>query len=56
MWSNRTFEAFFSLVSVAVIYYLLGKLLAYLVTRIEIYIDPARRTKEQILKGVTEHV
>ena len=53
---NRTFEAFFSLVSVAVIYYLLGKLLAYLVTRIEIYIDPARRTKEQILKGVTEHV
>ena len=53
---NRTFEAFFSLISVAVIYYFLGKLLAFLVSRIEVFYDPSRRTKEQILRGVTEHV
>ena len=56
MVRNRTFEAFFSLVSVAVIYYFLGKLLAFLIDRIQINFNPASRTKEKILKGVKEHV
>ena len=53
---NRTFEAFFSLISVAVIYYVIGKLLGALVSWIQRAIDPCRRKPEKILKGVNEHV
>ena len=56
MVRNRTFEAFFSLISVAVIYYLIGRLLAFLIGRIRKRLDPSSRSKKQILKGVCTDV
>ena len=49
---GRTYEAFFPLIAVAVIYFVLAGLLTFLVSRIEIRVDPKRRKKEDILKGV----
>ena len=49
---SRTYEAFFPLIAVAIIYFLLAAILTFLVNRIEIRIDPRRRSKQQILKGV----
>ena len=49
---GRTYEAFFPLIAVAVIYFILGGLLTFLVGRVEINVDPKRRKKEDILKGV----
>lgn len=56
MVRNRTFEAFFSLISVAVIYYVIGKLMGLAVGLIQNRINPARRKTERILKGVDYHV
>ena len=52
---SRTYEAFFPLIAVAVIYFILAALLIFVVKRIEIRIDPKRRTREQILKGMEIH-
>lgn len=52
---SRTYEAFFPLIAVAVIYFILAALLIFIVKRIEIRIDPKRRTREQILKGTERH-
>ncbi len=49
---SRTYEAFFPLIAVAVIYFLISALLIFIVKRIEIRIDPRRRTGKSILKGV----
>lgn len=49
---GRTYEAFFPLISVAVIYFILGAILTFVVGRIEISINPKRRKREDILKGV----
>ena len=49
---GRTYEAFFPLIAVAVIYFILGGLLTFLVGRIEIRINPKRRKRDDILKGV----
>ncbi|MBR1743403.1 MAG: ABC transporter permease subunit, partial [Lachnospiraceae bacterium] len=49
---GRTYEAFFPLIAVAVIYFILGGLLTFLVGRIEVLINPKRRKREDILKGV----
>ena len=49
---SRTYEAFFPLIAVAIIYFILAAILIFLVNRLEIRIDPRRRSKEQILKGV----
>ena len=49
---SRTYEAFFPLIAVAVIYFLLAALLTFLVNRVELRIDPRRRGAESILKGV----
>ena len=49
---SRTYEAFFPLIAVAVIYFILAAILTFIVNRIEIRIDPSRRSKQQILKGV----
>lgn len=49
---SRTYEAFFPLISVAVIYFLLAWLLIVLADRIEIGINPKRRKREDILKGI----
>jgi polar amino acid transport system substrate-binding protein len=49
---SRTYEAFFPLISVAVIYFLLEGLIGSFVSRISVNIDPKRRGSEDILKGV----
>ena len=49
---SRTYEAFFPLIAVAVIYFILAAVLNFLVRKIEIRIDPKQRTSEAILKGV----
>ena len=49
---NRTYEAFFPLISTAVIYFAITGLLIALIKRIEIKFDPKRRTPEQIASGI----
>lgn len=49
---SRTYEAFFPLIAVAVIYIIMALILIFLVDRIEIKVDPKRRKREDILKGV----
>ncbi len=49
---GRTYDAFFPLIAVAVIYFILGGLLTLIVGRIETDVDPKRRNKDKILKGV----
>jgi polar amino acid transport system substrate-binding protein len=49
---SRTYEAFFPIISVAVIYFIMAWILIVLVDRIEIKIDPKRRKRDDILKGV----
>ncbi len=49
---GRTFEAFFPLIAVAIIYFILGGALRAIVNRIEINIDPKQRKREEILKGI----
>ena len=49
---SRTYDAFFPLIAAAVFYFILAALLNALVSRIELRIDPKRRTREDILKGV----
>ncbi len=52
---GRTYEAFFPLIAMAVIYFILAALLTALVNRLAIVIDPRRRGKADILKGVDTH-
>ena len=49
---SRTYEAFFPLISVAIIYFLLAALLIFIIRRVEVKIDPKRRKREDILKGI----
>lgn len=51
----RTYEPFFPIISVAVIYFLLAWILTSVVKRVMDRIDPKKRTKEQILKGIDTH-
>ena len=50
---SRTYEAFFPLIAVAVIYFILAGILTAIVSRIELHTDPKRRRREDILRGVT---
>ena len=49
---SRTYEAFFPLIAVAIVYFILAFILTSIVKRIEIRINPRSRSKEDILKGV----
>ncbi|MCR5346216.1 MAG: transporter substrate-binding domain-containing protein [Fretibacterium sp.] len=49
---SRTYEAFFPLIAVTVLYFILEGILAFLVSRISLSFAPKRRTRGQILKGV----
>ena len=40
---SRTYEAFFPLIAVAVIYFILAAVLTFIVNRVELHIDPKRR-------------
>jgi len=50
---SRTYEAFFPLIAVTIIYFLLEGLIGLLVRRISFTFDPKRRKPEDILKGIT---
>ena len=52
---SRTYEAFFPLIAVTVIYFILEGLLGFLVSKIQIRMDPKKRKPETILKGVKTH-
>ena len=52
---GRTYEAFFPLVAVAVIYIILAVLLNLVVGKVIDRIDPRKRSREAILKGVDTH-
>ena len=49
---SRTYEAFFPLIAVAVIYFVLAAILTFLVDRVEFLVNPRLRKRENILKGV----
>ena len=52
---SRTYEAFFPLIAVTVIYFILEGLLGFLVSKIQIRMNPKKRKPESILKGVNVH-
>jgi polar amino acid transport system substrate-binding protein len=52
---SRTYEAFFPLIAVTVIYFVLEGLLGFLVSKIQIRMNPKKRKPESILKGVNVH-
>ena len=49
---SRTYEAFFALIATAVIYIAVEFLMIFTVTKIEAAIDPRRRSREKILRGI----
>ena len=49
---SRTYEAFFPLIAIAIVYFILEFILKFVITRVESLIDPTSRRKEDILKGV----
>jgi len=49
---SRTYEAFFPLIAVTVIYFLLEGLIGFLAGRVSISFNPKRRKPSQILKGI----
>ena len=49
---SRTYEAFFPLIAVTVIYFALEGLLSFLVSRLSVSFNPKGRKPEEILKGV----
>lgn len=49
---SRTYEAFFPLIMIAIMYFVMAAILTSIVNRIDIFIDPARKNKYKILKGV----
>lgn len=51
---SRTYEAFFPLIVTAIMYFIISAVLTRLVTLVEHSIDPTRRKKEKILKGIKE--
>lgn len=51
---SRTYEAFFPLIAVAIIYFGLEGILGFIVNRISRGLNPKRRTMEDVLKGVNQ--
>ena len=49
---SRTYEAFFPLIAITIIYFVLEGLLGFAVSRIGVNFDPKRRSRSSILKGV----
>lgn len=49
---SRTYEAFFPLIAISVIYFVLEGLVGFLVSRISISFNPKRRKPSEVLKGV----
>ena len=51
---SRTYEAFFPLIVTAIMYFVISALLTKVVTLVENSINPRRRKKDKILKGIKE--
>ncbi|MBQ4255323.1 MAG: transporter substrate-binding domain-containing protein, partial [Bacilli bacterium] len=49
---SNTFEPFFPLIAVAVFYFVLAALLIFLVNRLEFLVNPKKRKRKRMLKGV----
>ena len=49
---SRTYDAFFPLIAVTIIYFILEMLFGSLIDRISVRIDPKRRKRGEILKGI----
>ena len=49
---SRTYEAFFPLIAVAIIYFLLTSIIMFFINKIKFRLEFKHRTKEQILKGI----
>ena len=49
---SRTYEAFFPLIAVTIIYFALEVLIGRIISRLSININPKRRKPSKILKGV----
>ena len=49
---SRTYDAFFPLIAVAIIYFILAAVLTAIVNRLGNFIDPRRRKETDVLKGV----
>ena len=49
---SRTYEAFFPLIAVTIIYFVLEGLIGFFINRITVNLNPKRRKTEDILKGV----
>ena len=49
---SRTYEAFFPLIAVTIIYFVLEGLIVFFISRITVNLNPKRRRREDILKGV----
>ena len=52
---SRTYEAFFPLIVITVLYFILAAILTIILNKIDIKCDPRKRTPEQILKGVKQN-
>ena len=51
----RTYEAFFPLIAIAVIYFVLEAFIGYFISRLDICFEPKKRGKDEILKGIDTH-
>lgn len=51
---SRTYEAFFPLIATAIIYFIISAILVHIVRKIEIRINPKRRSEEKILRGIKQ--
>lgn len=49
---SRTYEAFFALIAVAIVYLILEAVLVAIVKRVQVNIDPRHRSEEKILAGI----
>ncbi|MCR5098130.1 MAG: ABC transporter substrate-binding protein/permease [Lachnospiraceae bacterium] len=52
---SRTYEAFFPLIAIAVIYFLLEAFIGLFISRIHISILPEKRGRDHILRGIDTH-
>ena len=52
---SRTYEAFFPLIAVTIIYFILEAILGLIIRLITVKIDPKKRNLKNILKGVKDN-
>ena len=52
---SRTYEAFFPLIAITIIYFLLEGIFSLALSFVRKAINPRKRSREQILKGVNVH-